>query len=765
MSVREFKMELEVGYEVFFDKEAQNNYGFGIYSCKPVNYTREIVTDYQGKISIQGTSRRLVKGEKYDIKFNGTYTHAKHGVFYKIVEVAAPKLNTVDDQNRFLKAIITEAQLNSLKSAYPNTLLVDLILEEKIDTKKTKGIKAKSLAVITDKVKQNAHISVLIARLNELNLSVNSIDKLLKHFGSSQEVLDAIERNIYELCNIRTFGFKSVDSVALERGDEPTNMNRIVACIEYLLKKDNDEGHTWTERNKLVEDATELLYIEQELIIDGLNEMKKDGMLYYEGNRVANSRVREQEWEIYHHLKRIRDSYIAVENVEEKITERIGIVEKQQGFIFTDEQRNAITEGSKHGVIVLNGLAGAGKTGTVKGLIDSLGTDNYITCALSGKAVKVLSQRGIEASTIHRMLGYQNGRFMFNEDNQLPYGTIVADEMSMTDVRLLLSVLKAVPDGAKLILVGDSGQLPAIGYGDVLRDLLSTKAFPTYELTKVHRQAAKSGILSLANSIREGNQVMPYNSSGKEVYGELQDQTVISYSNKDSIPSDIIKIATSYKANIKVPEDLNNFQVIVANRERGSLSTRNMNTELQKVFNNMKKPFLNRNGYDFREEDKIIAQGNSYEQRVYRSSDDYYNHQSIVKEIGEDEAPEGNKEDIYNGTMGYIHTLLLEEKIVLIQFEGVNGLVAMSQSDLDKIDMAYSATCHKMQGSGIRNVVVALDYGAFKLLSKQWVYTALTRASGKGVMLVENNALHQAISNDESGNRRTFLADFMAPIE
>jgi exodeoxyribonuclease V alpha subunit len=396
----------------------------------------------------------------------------------------------------------------------------------------------------------------------------------------------------------------------------------------------------------------------------------------------------------------------------------------------------------------------------VKGLIDSLGTENYMTAALSGKAVNVLSQRGIESATIHRMLGYKDGQFAHNEDNPLEYTVLGIDEMSMNDVSLLLSVLKAVADGTKLILVGDSGQLPAIGYGDVLRDLLATKIFPTYELTQVHRQAAMSGILSLANGIRRGNQVMPYNSSGREVFGELQDQTVISYSNKESIPSDVLKIAKGYlKSNIKQPEDIVDLQIIVPNREKGNLSVRSMNIELQKVFNDISKPFISRNGYDYREGDKVIAQGNTYKLNPFLSVDDYLEKSKIVELAGDNEEEKEGKTNVYNGTMGVIKATL--DKTALIQFEDISGLIAIDQNGLDKIDMAYAATVHKLQGSGIKDVIFCLDYGAYKLLSRQLLYTGLTRASRKCVLLCENNAMFTAIQNDASGIRRTFLADII----
>lgn len=764
MSTQSFEMELEVGKVVHFDKDADESYGFGIYSCKPTGYTRELTYSKYGygNISLQGTTRKLVAGERYEIKFEGVYSHAKHGSFYKLVSITPDKLDSIEDQDRFLLSIITPPQFKSLKEAYPNTLLVDLILEKKVDTKKTRGIKEKSLSTITAKVEKNMHISILLSKLNELELSTKILDKLMGHFGEVDVILDVIEKNIYRLCEVRGLGFKTIDGVALRRGDEPTNKNRITACFNHLLEADHQNGHTWSVRDRVVDDATELLYIDQTLIFDRLNELSRNDDLYCGDGRVASTRIRNQEKEIYRHLKRIRDTYITVSGVDEKIVERLSKVEKQQGFEFTEEQKFTISDSAKHGVAVINGGGGVGKTAIAKGLVDVLDEENYHSAALSGKASMVLLSRGIKSSTIHRMLGYDGRSFTYNEKSHLDYSTLILDEMSMIDTSLFLSVLRALPDGVKLLILGDSSQLSSIGVGNILQDLIDTKTFPTYELKQVHRQAAKSGVLELSQKIRFGEQPMPYGSSGKEVYGELQDQTLISYTDKNSIPSDIIKIAKSYQSNIKKPEDLYEFQVVVANRERGALSVRNINIELQKVFNDVSKPSLNRNGYDFLEGDKVISQGNQYGMSAYRSLSHYQSHQGLIQELGEDNAPEVEDLDVYNGTIGHIHTLLIDEKIVLVKFEGIDSLVALEQGDgMDKIDLAYAITVHKSQGAQFPLLLFAVDFGAYSLLSRQLIYTALSRAQKKGVALVEGKALHQAIENDISKTRRTFLADFM----
>lgn len=755
--MNQYELEVVIQRQVYYDEVKM----FGIFACDTVEYNREVTRNKYGNFSIQGNTRPLSEGEKYTIKFEGAYSHAKYGEYYKILEVAVDKLDTSDAQDKFLKEIISEKQFDTLKKAYPNEKLVDFILADKVDTKLTKGIKEASLNKIKQSIQDNMKLANLIAKLSELDISTNKLYKILEYFNTPEGALNAIETNIYQLCDIKTFGFKTVDEIAIRRGDNPESKQRIEACIKYQLKQDTNEGHTWSVKSNLLTECSVLLNLPIGLVETALANMHQ-AFIFQNDTQVALASIRKLEYEVFNHLKRISENYAPpkIENIEHKLKE----TEAYQGFEFTDEQRKAITEGSQHGVMILNGVAGSGKSANVKGLIDSMGTNNYMTAALSGKAVNVLSQRGIEASTIHRMLGFQDGQFLCNEENPLSYDVIVLDEVSMINVQLIHSVISAIPNGAKLIIVGDSGQLPAIGYGDVLRDLLATQMFPKYELTKVHRQAAMSGILSLANSIRSGNQVFPYDSAGQETFGELQDQTVIAYHNKESITGDLLNIAKAYKERIKTPEDLYEFQVIVANRERGALSVKNLNIELQTIFNDMNKPSLNRNGYEYRECDKIITQGNAYKKLKFTSVNDYLEKTSRAKYMEDEEAEhflKPYKFDLFNGTLGYIDTIDKPNKLVFIRLDGYEGVVALDETELDKIEMAYAATVHKLQGSSIKNVIFALDYGAYKLLSKQLVYTAMTRTSLKGVALVEGNALFTAIKNDASGIRRTFLGEII----
>lgn len=758
--LKEYKQKLRISRIMFYNEDS----AFGIYSCVPVPMNQEIINSY-GNVSIQGSTRPLAVGDEVEITFEGAYQHPKYGDFYKIVEVEPERLNTIHEQDNFLKAILADNHFNSLKAAYPKEKLVDLITSGSVDTKLTKGIKDKTLEKIKEKVERLAGVSMLLSMLSDLNLSTNKAQKILQHYGNAEKAMAAIKSNIYNLCELNSFGFATVDKVALDRGDDPNSTKRIYACIDYIMKQEGNDGHTWSLKSDILNQSIETLNVAGELVYGLLDVMADNDKYYMTDTKIAFSKLRNREIEILVHLERLTQNYVANPHADEGIEYAISRVETSQGFSFADEQRTTLINSVNDGVMIINGGGGVGKTTIVKALIETLNAYNYHTACLSGKAANVLMKNGLESSTIHRMLRYspQDGGFLHNEKSQLPYDVLVLDEFSMNSSELILSVLKATPSGTKLVIVGDSGQLASIGNGsaDVLRDILATKRYPVYELTQFHRQAAKSGILQLANKIRRGEQIMPYGSSGKQAFGEDEDQTVIGYQNKENIPNDIIRIAKKYKSKITCPEDLFEFQIIVSNRERGELSVRILNLRLQEIFNDLDKPSLSRNGYHYREGDKIIAQGNSYKQSVF---EDYREYREYLLEGGDDEGTDQRTVDVYNGTLGYISEVVISTKVLLIQFEGIDGLVAVSQQGADKIDLAYATTCHKAQGSGIKDVIAALDFSSYKLLSRQLLYTMVSRASRKGVLLVETNAMVAAIKNDASSNRRTFLADVIRQL-
>lgn len=424
------------------------------------------------------------------------------------------------------------------------------------------------------------------------------------------------------------------------------------------------------------------------------------------------------------------ETYIKVNNIDEKIKE----VEDEQGFQFTDEQKEIFYLLNKHNVVIVNGKAGTGKTASLKGALSGAFKEyQHVCCALSGKAAKIITEKGLNGSTIHRMLKVDptTGKFIFNYKEKLPYDIVVIDESSMCNIFLFYSVVSAVKKGAKLIIQGDSEQLPSISAGAIFYDLLKSGTFPQKELTIIQRQAQKSGILSVANLVREGKQINGRNNYKKQIYGELKDLHLVPLENREHIKDVILDICKKYQG-----KDLYEFQVLVGLKQRGDISAKTLNVELQKIFNDITKPFIKRNGYEYREGDKIIQNGN-----VYGTG-------------------ENGDINIYNGTIGiieYIHTDSNSKSYMGIKFEGINEIIEYEADEIDNIELAYAITVHKSQGSTIKHVIFAFDYSAYMILSRQFCYTGITRASKGCMVICENKALTHAIRTNHSGNRNTFL--------
>lgn len=768
------ELRIQVVRELKYDETTL----WGMFGCLPLTNQKEIILNRFGNFTIRGTCRRLQEGNEYDVIITGPHTNPNpnYDDFYNIIEVKPDKLDTVEAQHKFLRAMITENQANALINAYPNELIVDLIIEEKVDTSKTKGIKTKTLEKIKETLIENRAVETLIAELADADLTFNAISKIVQHYGSADIALLKIEESMYNLCDISGFGFTKVDQYALKKGEKLDSEKRIGAAVSYILLQESQDGHVWMDIEELIKQAVELLELNKNNIEQYLSKEiknKKSKFHFTKDGKVSLFKLYRDELNSLIDLVRLNENY-KPENLN--VFEYIEVQEEKQGFKFSQEQKDTIVEAMRHGVFIINGKGGVGKTVSVSGIAAILEATGktYMSVALSGKASQVLSQKGLHSMTIHRALGAKGfSEFTYNRYNPMPYDAIILDETSMVNAGLFSRLVQAIKTGAKLIIVGDSGQLSGIGHGDILRDLLHSGYFKGRELIQIHRQAEESGIIEVASKVRDGQQLTNYNTSIRDTYGKLQDQTIMTFQDRETVAAVLKNIIDNYKEKLKVANDLMDFQILVANRDRGELSVQSINLYAQSVYNDLSKPFVKRGVYEYREGDKVIAKGNSYEIQIYHSVDSYNNPKEIdyfEMLIAEEEGvkiqnPNYSIGDLYNGTMGIVKQVDTKDKTLLIEFQGINGVICLKQDELDNIQMAYAITTHSSQGSTIKNVVFAVDFVAFKLLSKQLIYTGITRASGKCVLLAENNALHKAIATDLSGNRRTHMQDLIADID
>lgn len=753
------KVKAKVGKQLFYNQDTM----FGGYSFYLKEDNPQITLDKKwGNFVVTGNCPQLIEGKEYEFTIIPT-KHKKYGDGYSFVDVKERKLTTVEDQQEYLRQVISNKDAQTLIEAYPDVLIIDFIKENKIDVQRLNGIKEAKLKKIKNKLTMYENLQIALVELKDLGISMHALQKLVRHFGTQDMLIEKIKDNIYVLTEVEMFGFKTVDDYAMKRGDNPESPFRIKACFEHIVTKEGNDGHSWVSIENLISEAENLLKIDTIHIVNIINQLKeKPGKFYIQDDKFTLRKYFNYENSIKFHLDRLSKSYR-----KKPRTIDFEKIEKDLGIEYTDEQKEAIKMAHENGVMVINGKGGTGKTTVLRGIIESFFEDeHYITCALSGKAANVLNSKGLRSSTIHRMLGVSNtGQFMYNEEEKLPYDVVIIDESSMVNSYLFSCILKAIPDGGKVILVGDNAQLPPIGLASVFDDLLQTQHFPSKELTVVHRQAQKSGILTCANLIRDGKKINGRYDFSTQTYGELKDMVMYPVKNREDIFKNILTVAKHYYE--KYGDSwLNDFQIITAVKQKGENSVKNLNKELQKIFNDISKDKLERNGYQYMEGDKVIHSGNNYNAILFPDLDSYLEYRTYdIEELLEEDEVGVRGESVFNGTIGKIVYLDKEKKEVLIQFEDIDGLIVYDQQDLSMIELGYAITIHRSQGIGIKNVLVTFDYVAYKMLSKQLVYTAFTRASEKLVVICENGALHKAIETDQGSTRRTFLKKMLVSGE
>lgn len=724
------QIEFNINRELHYGEDTN----YAIYSVTPLISSKDIDNiEYNqfGNITLKGYMPKLEKDKNYKAEIIPK-EDKKYGLGYEVKFVFEDRMSSKEEQALFLKTFISEAMVEKLLNEYPNDSLIELIKNDKIDVTKVKGLGDKTLASIKEKVIENEIYEQAVMTLYyEFGISFNVIKRLSDKYSSPNLLLQKVRENPYILTEIDGFGFSKVDEIALKMGIKEDSPKRILSCIFYCLEEVGNDGHCYVTKRKLVKQLLNYIKLPISQLMTFVDELDNKH-IQVENDTVYLKKYYNYELGIYENIKRLLDSNFEgkVENIDVVIEH----IEKEQGVPFTDEQRKAIYLAVNENVLVVNGKAGTGKTFTIKGIVKVLQTIEqlkYCACALSGKASqRIFESTGLEASTMHRLLGYNPamGGFTFDDFTNLENDIIVLDEGSMVNSYLFHSLLKAIKNGAKIIICGDISQLEPIGVGNVLVDLINSNGVPSVQLTKVHRQAQASGILSGANLVREGKAFYEKNKTFQKI-GELQDLYLYNFNNKEKVYDRVLQIAKQYKG------DIMEFQVLVPMKNRGQLSTSILNNDLQEIFNENPE-FVDSNNKYVRGEmsilvgDKVIISGNNYDK------------------------------DCFNGTLGIVELIDMKANEgkgeIIINFEGV-GVVMFEKKEMNQIELAYAMSIHKSQGSEFKFVVLAFDYSSFKLLTRQLIYTGMTRAREYLFMACENSALEHAIRTNNSVKRNTFL--------
>ena len=629
-----------------------------------------------------------------------------------------------------------------------------IIEEEPERLAEVKGISEnKAFAIATQMVERTQARSAMIF-LSGYGISLNLSMKIYERYGES--VYSILREDPYQLAeDIDGIGFKSADRIAEKAGISRISEHRISCGLLYVLSKALRDGNMFLPEDVLTGQAAALLEVEEVLVEESLDQLSINGKVirkkhdrYGKIVYLAESYYTELDTaRMLHELNTIGRT--DTEEIQKKI-EKIGSFSEIE---LDDLQKDAVVSAAAHGIFILTGGPGTGKTTTINAMIRYFRSENMriILAAPTGRAAKRMEEAtGYEASTIHRALEISGDpenddiriRFQRNKNNPLEADVVIIDEMSMVDIFLLHSLLEALLPGTHLILVGDMNQLPSVGPGKVLADLIRSEKFPVIMLNRIFRQAAMSDIVVNAHKINNGEEISLDNKSRDFFFLERQDYRVIQKA---------VLTLVSQKLPKYTGAGVKDMQVITPMR-KGVLGVENLNQILQKYLNpadagkNEKEmPFG-----CFREGDKVMQIKNDY--------------QLAWEERGLFGIVTASGEGVFNGDMGVIESIRPFDQTLTVIFDD-SKYVEYSFSQLDELELAYVVTVHKSQGSEYPAVVIPLLDAPQVLLTRNLIYTAITRAKKCVVLIGSSETLRFCIGNKKEDERYSTLRELLEQIE
>ena len=627
-----------------------------------------------------------------------------------------------------------------------------------------KGISERKAREIAEQMEEKRDLRQAMIFLQEYGISVNLGVKIYQQYG--QEIYRIIKENPYRLADdISGVGFRTADEIAKKVGIREDSDFRIRSGILYTLLNASAEGHTCLPEQLLLRRTVELLGVPEESVERHLSDLSIDRKLVRK--LLPDGRGGEQPFVYaasyyYAELSIAAMLYhlnLSIEASDTEVLTRLAKIEKATKTTLDEHQREAVVEAVRHGLLILTGGPGTGKTTTINAMIRYFEAENLdiFLAAPTGRAAKRMTETtGCQAQTIHRMLelsgGPDNlaGRAMFtrNEENPLEADVIIIDEMSMVDLHLMQALLKAIVPGTRLILVGDVNQLPSVGPGSILQDMIRSKEFPVVRLTKIFRQAAESDIIVNAHKINRGEPVSLDNKSRDFFFLQRQDPNIILR---------VVLALVQEKMPRYVHADISDIQVLTPMR-KGALGVENLNRVLQRYLNpeapdKTEIPFghgvtgtTEENGGRgiLRVGDKVMQIRNNY-QLEWEVRNRYGI--AVDKGVG-----------VFNGDMGMVRAINTFAEEVTVEFDE-GRMAAYPFKQLDELELAYAITVHKSQGSEYPAVVIPLLTGPRPLMNRNLLYTAVTRARSC-VTLVGNADMFQAmIDNGTEQKRYTGLCE------
>ena len=698
--------------------------------------------------------------DEYDSEYRivGDLTEStKYGGLQYIVTYSQEiyEFDTYEKQVTFLDYILTEKQLNNLIKEYPQNPIKPLEDHDMNGLMKVSGIGVATATKLLQRFDACKDKGKAYIELSSYGLTKNMIDKIIMSYGSPDVAVSKIKDNPYTLIeDIDGIGFKKADEIALNGGYDSKGWKRCRAFIVDFFKDEANKGNSFTTYDNILDaiDGTLGSDFPDEVIHIAMRSLEKSNTIWSkevgETTLVALKRYYDLEVSVAKHLERLINAPSNLKVDREVAILKIKEQEARQGWEFTRQQLEGIFTAMDNNVTIIRGYGGTGKSSCVTGLLACAPkTYNFKQCALSGKAsVNLTDITGEEGYTIHRLLGVnpETGGFTHDKYNTLDTDLVILDEGSMVDIPLFEALIQAIPTGAKLIILGDTNQLESIGVGNLLLDMIDSGVIPVMTFDEVHRQGAKSAIIGESIKIAKGIQPVKFRWEGTSILGELKDLKYIGFNcKKDEQKPTIDLIFDEYKSMYKECKDISKISVVVPTKERGS-GCLPINIMIQDYV--LPKEELRGIGF------KVGSNESSY---VIYKGDKVINLKNARPKMDGSGVVD---KCIYNGNMGEVVEVGYD--YLVIDFYNI-GEVTVRGSQLEQIALGYAITVHKSQGSTIPYTIFALDYTHYSMLTRQLVYTGLTRAKNKCTMIFETGALFQAIKTNKIVEKDTFLYYFL----
>lgn len=614
-----------------------------------------------------------------------------------------------------------------------------------------KGITKAKAVEISESFIENWEVWQIVGFLERFGMGAESAKKVYDLLGIN--AIAEIEANPYILIDIsRGVDFKQIDQMAIELGVEKENQKRVKSGIKYALIKITYNGHCCTLKENLIEYVKNLLNVNEAIIEDGIINLKVNNEIIVEDRD-------EEKWiylySFYNAENKIAQNILGLDrykNVKKvsNIEKELKLVEERTDILLSEKQKEAIRAINDNNVTIITGGPGTGKTTIIKSIIEIYKQKKYkiVLCAPTGRAAKRMTETtGEEASTLHRLLeiGKVDEESLFKKDNEyqgspIDGDIIIVDEVSMVDMFIMSYLLDCIYKGTKLILVGDCDQLPSVGPGSVLKDLISSEKITTVHLDKIFRQAAKSKIIVNAHRVNSGKKFISKEDKEMEEDSK-QDFFFIKENNQEKVLKQVLSLCNGRLKKFGDYDFFESIQVLSPTK-KGMLGTKEMNKALQEELNPHREGEAEKNsmGAIFRIGDRVMQIKNNYD--IYWEK----------KKNGEVEVGNG----VFNGETGTILNINEKEKNICVKFDD-DKKVWYEFNDLEQIEHSYCITIHKAQGSEFDVVIMIVPQAAPMLLTRNLLYTGLTRAKKLLIVIGNERVVDYMINNVDSKKRNTGL--------